>query len=89
MTFPRRVDTLEIQHAGTDVLVHDTATRKIHVLNETAAKVLSMCDGEHGIDAIVDGLSEDGAVDRERVRTDVEAVLASFEKLGLLQPAVV
>ena len=52
------------------------------VLNETAAAVLELCDGERTLEEIVDTLSErfDGA----DVRNDVESLVAAIAERGLV-----
>ena len=80
---PRQVDDLEFQEVGEDVLVHDPHARKIHVLNKSAALVLRACDGSHSFDQAIDDLMGGADVDRERVRTDLAAILEQFARLGL------
>ena len=82
---PQCVPDLEIQQAGSDVLVHDVVHRKIHVINGTAACVLQLCDGEHDVSSLVDGVAEAFGVERERVAGDVETILGEFERIGLLE----
>jgi hypothetical protein len=80
---PRTVDGLEFQEAGPDLLVHDPAARKIHVLNASAGRVLRLCDGAHPVSEIIDAVAIDG-VDRALVERDVDRILTEFERLGLL-----
>jgi coenzyme PQQ biosynthesis protein PqqD len=55
-------------------------------LNATAARVLSLCSGEHTFGEILDALKRDytdGPL--ERVEADVEALLRGLEQRGLVQ----
>lgn len=72
---------LEFHKSGADVLIHDVANRKIHVVNEPAMTVLQLCDGRHDETAIAEqlaGKSDDG------VLADVRGVIERFRELGLV-----
>jgi hypothetical protein len=75
---------LEIKKAGGESLVHDPATGKVHVLNDTAARVLGMCDGTHTLGSIVEHLVATTNVERERATADVSAVCDNFRANGLI-----
>lgn len=79
-----RIENLELQEAGRDLLVHDVANRRIHVLNASAGTILKLCDGTRDAAAIVDALALNASVDRTVVECDVDRVLEDFERLGLL-----
>jgi hypothetical protein len=83
---PRCVPWIETHATGTDLLVHDTRRGKVHVLNATAGTVLSLCDGDHSVDAIVEALAEAGSVEKNIVGPDVARVLEAFRELALLEP---
>lgn len=80
MIMPDRKMALEIQQSGDDVLVHDIANAKIHVLNRTAGTVLAACDGRTPMETLLRRLGSSSA----SVRADVESVLAQFASLGLI-----
>ena len=84
MQNPRKVDGLEFQPAGNEVLVHDAERQKIHVLNQSAHKLLEMCDGSP-VDTLVDAMMPSDDFDRARVQRDVETVIAQFYELGLVR----
>lgn len=79
---PLREPHLEVQEAGGDVLVHDPARQKIHVLNASAAKVLEACDGQTSVSEIAQRIAppEHAA----RAYDDVVRVIEEFRALGLL-----
>lgn len=81
MIMPACNVALEIQESGDDVLVHDRDSRKIHVLNRTAAAVLRACDGQTAIDEVIRRLD---APHPDAARRDIVRVLADFASLGLL-----
>lgn len=82
---PRRVDGLEFQEAGDEILVHDSRAQKIHVLNKSARRVLDLCDGSP-LSSLVDAMMPAPDFDRARVQRDVEKILAQFYELGLVKP---
>jgi hypothetical protein len=82
---PRAVEGIDVRHAGGDVIVHDPANDKIHILNRSAGVVLDLCDGAHATEQIAAELSERTGAPPERVLEDVQAVLASFKQLRLVR----
>ena len=81
---PLQTPQLEIRRAGADVLVHDAAHEKVHVLNETAAYVLARCNGSRSAQHIADALSTATGADPVVVLRDVEVILQEFERLQLV-----
>ena len=82
---PRRMQGIEMCPCGADLLVHDTREGKVHVLNATAASVLSLCDGEHDIAAIVTAIAAEFSADTAVVSRDVARVLGIFRERRLLE----
>jgi len=82
---PKQVPGLEISIAGDEMLVHDPSNGKVHVLNATAGKVLELCDGSRTAAEIAVGVANAFMVETERVRPDIDSILAEFTNLGLLQ----
>ncbi len=82
---PRRMVDLILHHAGDDYLVHDQQRAKVHVLNAAAGLVLSLCDGQHSVPEIVDGIDRPRTVKRNEAERDVTRILSEFEKLHLLE----
>ena len=84
MYFPKSIDNLEVRTAGNDVVVHDPAHGKVHVLNGTAAYVLQACDGKTSVDDIVTVLCDATGADRSLVSQDVQKILQGFASLNLI-----
>jgi hypothetical protein len=78
---PLRAQSLEVQEAGEDVLVHDPQRQKIHVLNASAAKVLQACDGRTSLQEIAERIAPQYAA---RAYADVVRIVEEFRRLGLL-----
>ena len=81
---PRAIPGLVIRETAGEVLVHDPASGKIHILNESGALVLRACDGTHSIEAIVDQLVAQTGAERARVTRDVVTACDAFRAQGLI-----
>jgi len=75
---------LEIIAADEGFVVHDASREVVHYLNQTAAIVLSLCDGARSIDEIA-GLIEGQFDLDEPPRDDVSEILKKLEEQGLLK----
>ena len=82
---PKKIDNLAIRTVGLETLVHDESNDAIHVLNETAGRVLELCDGTRSPDAIAREIAGACGIDPGMVAADVEEVLEHFVSLNLLQ----
>lgn len=75
---------LEFQDSAGEVLVHDHRRGKIHVMNESAARVLQLCDGTRDVDAITLELAGE---ENTGARDDIARIIEQFRELGLLDSA--
>ncbi len=82
---PRAIEGLEVRRTGNDVIVHDPANERIHVLNRSAGMVLELCDGAHAPADIAASLCSRTGAPAERVLGDVEAALESFRQLRFVR----
>jgi hypothetical protein len=83
---PRKTAAMDVRRVDHEVLVHDAAHGRVHVLNGTAGNVLDLCDGMHSASQIAHALSTASGADLSRVRQDVDAILNEFTLLDLLVP---
>jgi hypothetical protein len=83
---PSPMPGIETQTTGNELLVHDTAKAKVHVVNATAGRIFMLCDGDRAVAEIVDSVVAEWGIEPELARVDVERVLADFVQLGLLLP---
>lgn len=67
-------------------VLYDEITRKAHPLTRTASRIWEMCDGEHGVDSIVDELAVEFDAPHETIERDAIAFLRQLGNLGLLEP---
>lgn len=84
--FPRSRDDVVFRELADEWVLFDPETRRLHVLNLTAAVVWSHCSGEHEVEEIVrrvrGAFEEPPALDE--VRKDVEEALGTFAREALL-----
>jgi len=80
---PRARADLEVIASDEGFVVHDASRETVHYLNQTAAIVLSLCDGERSIDEIGGLIQGQFGLD-EPPRDDVSEMLKKLEEQGLL-----
>lgn len=80
----RKIDGIQMRVAGRETIVHDTVHEKLHVLNGTAARILSMCDGTRSCEDIAREISAQAGAPYEVVLRDVRMVIEQFSQLELL-----
>jgi hypothetical protein len=81
---PTKSENLEVRKVGDEVLVHDPAHGKVHVLNATAGAILDLCDGSRSPGQIADSIAAATGADVAIVSRDVEDILREFSGLQLL-----
>jgi hypothetical protein len=81
---PAKTDEIEIRKVDGDVLVHDPAHDKVHVLNVTAGRILNLCDGTHSASEIARSISDATGTEFSTVMNDVVAMLREFQLLQLV-----
>jgi pyrroloquinoline quinone biosynthesis protein D len=69
-------------------VILDRKTNHIHQLNETAARVWSLCDGRKTPSEIGWRLAQLFQVDAETAVPDVQRIVRAFERTGLLRQHV-
>ena len=91
MAAPRFPKAIVVTQKPVDdcVLVHDAVNDKVHVLNPSAAMILTWCDGTHTIEEMVDAFGPDPGVPKETIYKDIAAILEQFAASGLLEPNAV
>lgn len=67
-----------------DLLLYDTFSDEVILLNGSAALVFELCDGTRTADEIAEEVARPFGRDAGRVARDVRSVLAEFAASGLL-----
>jgi hypothetical protein len=81
---PTRRDGISQVGVDGELVLLDTATGTLHVLNRVAAAVWSELDGKRDLEEIVARLSAAAGAEPERVREDVIALLDQLRRCHLL-----
>ena len=82
---PSRVPNFSLERLDNEILLYHPGLTKAIQLNETAAIVWELCDGERSEDEIMSLLVEAFPDQADEVRRDVEAVLRRLSSEGALQ----
>src|SRR5919205_481440 len=78
-------ENLQVEEAGTEVIVFDSKTKTFHLLNTTAHSILKACNGLNTITDIATIISNNfEAEGLDSVVADVTETIKSFESKGLL-----
>jgi Coenzyme PQQ synthesis protein D (PqqD) len=80
---PQRAAGIDVAESGPGVVVRQAAAQRLHRLNNTAAIVLELCDGEHTVGEIAAALAEAFALSVPPLGETV-ACVADLRRAGLL-----
>ena len=80
----RRVSILPHQKLNDEVLVVDTRTREVHLLNATATRIWDLLETPRTPDELLATLTEEFDAAPDQLRADLEALLAELASKGLV-----
>jgi hypothetical protein len=83
----RHRDRVLIQQAAGTLVLLDLEGGQYYALDEVSARVWELCDGEHGIGAIVEVIGDEYDAPVETIREDVLAFLQEMLDENLLVQA--
>jgi coenzyme PQQ synthesis protein D (PqqD) len=76
---------VSLQRVGQEAILHDRRNGRAHVINESAAQIWELCDGQNTLDQIVSAFAVAYALSAADVRADVQYILAKFHELRVLE----
>ena len=76
---------VSLQRVGQEAILHDRRNGRAHVINETAAQIWELCNGQSTLDQIASALAASYDVPASVVQEDVEYILTKFRELGVLE----
>ena len=76
---------VSLQRVGQEAILHDRRNGRAHVINESAAQIWELCDGQNTFDQIVRAFAAAYTLPVADVRADVQYILAKFHELGVLE----
>lgn len=81
---PTRTEGHHVEAMGSEQVLFGQARATAFFLNETAALVFSLCDGQRSVEAIVGLLADAYPESAAQVRADVLSVLGNLTAEGVL-----
>ena len=81
---PLAVDGLDVNPVTDGLVIYDPGRDRVHYLNNTAAAIFTLCDGDTDADAIAGTVAALFGADAPS-RDDVDACLAQLAEEGVLQ----
>lgn len=76
---------VSLQRVGQEAILHDRRNGRAHVINESAAQIWELCDGQNTLDQIVSAFAAVYALPTADVQADVQYILAKFHELHVLE----
>jgi coenzyme PQQ synthesis protein D (PqqD) len=85
LRFPTPNKDVSLQRVGQEAILHDRRNGRAHVINESAAQIWELCDGQSTLDHIVSAFAAAYALPATDVQADVQYILAKFHELRVLE----
>ena len=82
---PTPSNDVSLQRVGQEAILHDRRNGRAHVINESAAQIWELCDGQSTLDHIVSSFAAAYALPAADVQADVQYILAKFHELRVLE----
>jgi PqqD family protein of HPr-rel-A system len=76
---------VSLQRVGQEAILHDRRNGRAHVINESAAQIWELCDGQNTLHQIVSAFAATYMLQASDVQADVQDILAKFHELGVLE----
>ena len=84
ITAPAPSPEVMLQRVGNEAILHDRRNGRAHVINQAAARIWELCDGQADLDQIVAAFAADYGLAPAEVRDDVIYILGKFRELRVL-----
>ena len=81
---PKQHPDVWLRRAERENVVYDPSSASVHVLNDTATAIWSLCDGRTHPDEMVVAICSLSGLPREVVEEDVARILEEFEQVGII-----
>lgn len=83
---PMKKSNVHARKLGSEWLLYEAETEKLHVLNPTAEFVWRLCDGSRDIEDIKNEMRNKFKItDEQKLEDDLNAVLNEFVQIGVIQ----
>jgi len=84
-TKPKTRATCHVREVGSERVVYEPVSHEVVILNATAHRIFSLCDGSRTLADILEALASRFAAPRDVLERDLRATLALFSGKGLLE----
>jgi PqqD family protein of HPr-rel-A system len=74
-----------LQRVGQEAILHDRRNGRAHVVNESAAQIWELCNGQNTFEQIVSAFAAEYGLHESDVQADVQDILARFHELRVLE----
>ena len=81
---PKTSPDVTLQRIGNEAILHDRRNGRAHVINESAARLWELCDGQASLDQIVGAFASAYGMPSAELHDDVVYILTKFRQLGVL-----
>ncbi len=82
---PTKKAGFEVHDMGTEMVVHDTVRKKVHILNKAAFMIWESCDGKTTIGHLLSQMSSIFKdIPEDAVKTDIETALQNLRQIHLV-----
>ncbi len=76
---------VSLQWVGQEAILNDRRNGRAHVINESAAQIWELCDGQHTFEQVVSAFAAVYGLPGADVQADVQYILTKFHDLGVLE----
>lgn len=83
-TPPTPSPEVTLQRVGSEAILHDRRNGRAHVINESAARLWDLCDGQATLEQIVGAFAAAYQLAPADVHDDVVYILTKFRELRVL-----
>ena len=81
---PTRSADVSLQRVGQEAILYDRRHGRAHVINDAAARIWDLCDGNASTEEITSAFAAIYDLPAATVRDDVARILATFRELHVL-----
>ena len=76
---------VDLQRVGQEAILYDRRRERAHVINDSAARTWTLCDGRATVEEIVRAFAASYDMPPADVHDDVLRIMAAFRELGVIE----
>ncbi len=86
-TVVKHAENAVFRKTGSEIVLLTPEEGTLHVLNDVSGRIWELCTGPASIESIVDKITAEYEVERERAASDTRDTISRFMDLGLVTTA--